>query len=206
MRLIDEKQKRTSFREGGFEDTMNNGASSYRRFIEGDQNGIVDIIRDYKDGLILFLNGYTRNICLAEELMEETFVRLVVKKPKYSPKCSFKTWLYTIGRNITIDYLRRNSKTVDMSAEEMQNLASDEESLERSYIQEEQKLTVHKAMNRLNADYRQVLFLSFFEDLNTEQIASVMRKSKRQIGNLMYRAKAALKSELEKEGFIYEDL
>ena len=185
---------------------MNNGASSYRRFIEGDQDGRVDIIRDYKDGLILFLNGYTRNICLAEELMMETFVRLVVKRPKYSPKCSFKTWLYTIGRNVAIDYLRRNSQTVDMSAEEMQNLSSDEESLERSYIQEEQKITVHKAMNRLNADYRQVLFLSFFEDLDTEQIASVMRKSKRQIGNLMYRAKAALKSELEKEGFIYEEL
>ena len=185
---------------------MNNGASSYRRFIEGDWDGLVDIIRDYKDGLILFLNGYTHNICLAEELMMETFVRLVVKKPKYSPKCSFKTWLYTIGQNITIDYLRRNSKTVYISAEEMQNLSYDEESLEKSYIQEEQKLTIHKAMNRLNADYRQVLFLSFFEDLSTEQIASVMRKSKRQIGNLMYRAKAALRSELEKEGFIYEEL
>ena len=98
---------------------MDNGASSYRRFVEGDQNGIVEIIRDYKDGLILFLNGFTRNIGLAEELMEETFVRIVVKKPKFSPKYSFKTWLYTVGRNVAIDYLRRSSKTVDISAEEM---------------------------------------------------------------------------------------
>ena len=185
---------------------MDNGASSYRRLLDGDKNGIVEIIRDYKDGLILFLNGYTRNIGLAEELMEETFVRLVVKRPKYSPKCSFKTWLYTVGRNIAIDYLRRNSKTADISAEEIQNLSSEEESLERAYLREEQKLTVHKAMGRLNDDYRQVLFLSFFEELSTEQIASVMKKSKRQIGNLMYRAKAALRSELEKEGFIYEEL
>ena len=185
---------------------MDNGASSYRRFVDGDQTGIVEIIRDYKDGLILFLNGYTRNIGLAEELMEETFVRLVVRKPKYSPKCSFKTWLYTVGRNVAIDFLRRNSKTADISAEEMQNLSSDEESLERSYIKEEQKIIVHRAMNRLNADYRQVLYLSFFEEISTEQIAAVMKKSKRQIGNLMYRAKLSLKSELEKEGFTYEEL
>ena len=37
---------------------MDNGASSYRRFLEGDDNGIVEIIRDYKDGLIFFLNRY----------------------------------------------------------------------------------------------------------------------------------------------------
>ena len=75
---------------------MDNGASSYRRFLGGDENGIVEIIRDYKDGLILYLNGFTQNICIAEELMEETFVKIVVKKPKFSARYSFKTWLYNI--------------------------------------------------------------------------------------------------------------
>ena len=104
---------------------MDNGASSYRRFLEGDENGIVEIIRDYKDGLILYLNGFTLNVCIAEELMEETFVKLVVKKPKFSARYSFKTWLYTIGRNVAIDYLRRNSKSVNMTDEEMQNILSE---------------------------------------------------------------------------------
>lgn len=185
---------------------MDNGASSYRRFLEGDENGIVEIIKDYKDGLILYLNGFTQNVCIAEELMEETFVRLVVKKPKFSARYSFKTWLYTIGRNVAIDYLRRNSKLVNMSAEEMQNILSEEESLEQSYIREEEKIAVHRAMSKLNADYRQVLYLMFFEDFGTEQVAAVMKKSKRQIGNLIYRAKMSLKSELDKEGFVYEKL
>lgn len=185
---------------------MDNGASSYRRFFEGDENGIVEIIRDYKDGLILYLNGFTRNVCIAEELMEETFVKLVVKKPKFSARYSFKTWLYTIGRNVAIDYLRRSSKLVNMTDEEMQNVLSEEESLEQSYIREEEKIVVHRAMSKLNAEYRQVLYLMFFEDFSTEQIAAVMKKSKRQIGNLIYRAKMSLKSELDKEGFIYEGL
>lgn len=117
---------------------MDNGASSYRRFFEGDENGIVEIIRDYKDGLILYLNGFTRNVCIAEELMEETFVKLVVKKPKFSARYSFKTWLYTIGRNVAIDYLRRSSKLVNMTDEEMQNVLSEEEGL-NSHIYERKK-------------------------------------------------------------------
>ena len=185
---------------------MDNGASSYRRFLEGDENGIVEIIRDYKDGLILFLNGFTQNIGIAEELMEETFVMLVVKKPKFSARYSFKTWLYTIGRNVAIDYLRRNSKSVNMTDEEMQNILSEEESLEQAYIREEEKIAVHKAMSKLNAEYRQVLYLMFFEDFSTEQIAAVMKKSKRQTGNLIYRAKMSLKSQLDREGFVYERL
>ena len=44
---------------------MDNGASSYRRFLDGDDEGIVEIIRDYKDGLILYLNGFTQDISTA---------------------------------------------------------------------------------------------------------------------------------------------
>ena len=44
---------------------MDNGASSYRRFLDGDENGFVEIVRDYKDGLILYLDSFVRNITVA---------------------------------------------------------------------------------------------------------------------------------------------
>ena len=185
---------------------MDNGASSYRRFLDGDENGLAEIIRDYKDGLILYLLGYTRNIHIAEEIMEETFVKLVVKRPRFSEKYSFKTWLYTIGRNAAIDYLRHSSKKSEASAEELAEILSDQKTLEQSYIKEEQKITVHRAMDKLCDKYRQVLYLSFFEGMKNSEIAAVMKKSKRQIENLIYRAKQELKTELEKEGFDYEEL
>ena len=137
--------------------------------------------------------------------MEDTFVRLVVKKPKFSARYSFKTWLYTIGRNVAIDYLRHNSKTVLVSEEELQRAESDEAGLEQSYLQEEQRIMLHRAMGKLKSEYQQVLYLSFFEDFDNAQIAVVMKKSKRQIENLMYRAKMSLKSELDKEGFVYDE-
>jgi RNA polymerase sigma-70 factor (ECF subfamily) len=78
--------------------------------------------------------------------------------------------------------------------------------MEASYLKEEQKIILHRAMGRLKSEYRQVLYLSFFEDFDNGQIAAVMKKSKRQVENLMYRAKISLKSELDKEGFVYEGL
>ena len=49
---------------------MDNGAINYRRFLEGYDNGIVEIVEEYKDPLILYLNGYVGNIHTAEELAE----------------------------------------------------------------------------------------------------------------------------------------
>lgn len=87
---------------------MDNGASSYRRFRdEGDETGLVEIIRDYKDGLIFYLYSFVGDINIAEELTEDTFVLLGTKKPRDKGKSSFKTWLYTIGRNVAIDYIKK---------------------------------------------------------------------------------------------------
>ena len=185
---------------------MDNGASSYRRFLDGDDKGLAEIVREYKDGLILYLNGFVNNIFTAEELMEETFFKLITKKPGFTAKHSFKTWLYTVGRNVAIDYIRRNSKMTDASIEDMESYAGDEYDLEKSYIAEERKMAVHRAMKRLHPEYRQALWLIYFENFSNAEAATVMKKNSRQIKNLLYRAKSALKSELDKEGFIYEEL
>ena len=185
---------------------MDNGASSYRRFLEGDDDGIVEIIKDHKDGLMLYLNSFLLNIHLAEDLTEDTFVKLIARRPRFSGKSTFKTWLYAIGRNVALDFLRKNAKLPTVSAEEAMTLIADEADVARQYLCSERKLQVHKALKQLNDEYRQVLVLIYFEDFQNDQVASIMGKSKKQIENLVYRAKLSLKSELEKEGFVYEDL
>ena len=181
---------------------MDNGASSYRRFLDGDESGLVEIIRDYKDGLILYLNGFVSDLSVAEELAEDTFVKLGIKKPRDSKKSSFKTWLYTIGRNIAIDFLRKNSK---VQVEELNEFVSGE-SLESEYIREEQKIILRRAILKLKSDYKQVLWLVYFEGFKTKEVARIMRKSVHSTEVLVSRARQALKVQLEKEGFIYEEL
>ncbi|MDE6035415.1 MAG: RNA polymerase sigma factor [Ruminococcus sp.] len=182
---------------------MDIGGICYRRFLDGDDEGIVEIIRDYKDGLILYLSGITGNLLLAEEIMEDTFFKLVTKKPKFSGKSSFKTWLYAIGRNTAVDSLRKRSRFADKPADELTDLA-DELSIEKEYLREEQKIFLHRALQKLIPDYQQVLYLVFFENFSNAETAKIMHKSRRQVENLLYRAKKSLKSELEKEGFEYE--
>ena len=185
---------------------MDNGASSYRRFLDGDDNALTEIVRDYKDGLILYLNGFVGNVFIAEELMEETFFKIITKKPKFKAKHSFKTWLYTIGRNVAIDYLRHTAKQSDTPFDDLENYIQDEFDLEKLYIIEERKIAVHRALKKLNPEYRQVLWMLYFEGMASSDAAVVMKKNARQMKNLVYRAKSALKSELDKESFVYEEL
>ena len=107
---------------------MDNGASSYRRFLAGDNDGLAEIVREYSDGLIFYINSFVRNISTAEEIMEDVFVEIALKKPKFSGKSSFKTWLYTIARNISIDSLKKKSRYSDTPVDEMYDL-SDEHDL-----------------------------------------------------------------------------
>jgi RNA polymerase sigma-70 factor (ECF subfamily) len=184
---------------------MDKGELYYRRYLEGDDTALVDMICDYKDGLILYLCGITGNFSLAEEFMEDAFFRIAAKKPRFSGKSSFKTWLFAIARNTAIDNMRKMSHISDKSIDEYDGVA-DERSIEKEYLREEQKISLHRAMESLNSDYRQVLYLTYFEELSNSETARVMKKSCRQIENLLYRAKQALRSKLEKEGFEYERL
>ena len=184
---------------------MDNGASSYRRFLEGDDDGIGEIVRDYKDGLILYLHSLVNDLYVAEDLAEDTFFRLMIRKPKYLGKSSFKSWLYAIGRHVAIDYIRKNSRIESTPIDCLENVLPDEMDLEASYIREERRIMIHRSLKNLSADYRQIIWLIFFESCSPEEAGRIMKKSKRQIRNLLYRAKNSLKAELLKEGFHYEE-
>ena len=182
---------------------MENGISSYCRFLNGDDDGMVELIRDYKDGLILYIDSIVHNISLSEELTEDTFVKIAVKKPRYKDKYSFKAWLYAIGRNVTKDYLRKHSHDASQYIDED---IEDKEDLEQEHIRNEEKIMLHRTMRKLKSEYQQVLSLVYFEQLSNTEAAAVMHRSKRQIENLLYYAKKALRSELEEGGFQYEEL
>ena len=176
----------------------------YNRFLNGDTDCLAQIICAYKDGLILYLNGYVHDISLAEELTEETFVKLVLKRPRFSGDSAFKTWLYTIARHVAIDYLRR--KKQDVSTEDCKELADEQADLERTFLQQEQKLQLYEAIEQLKPEYRQVLWLYYFADFSHKQIARILGKSTHNVEMLASRARQALKTILNKEGFVYEAL
>ncbi len=184
---------------------MDSGMDSYRRFLSGDNSGLEEIICVYKDGLILYLHGVVNDLQLAEELTENTFVKLVVKRPRFSQQSAFKTWLYTIGRNTAIDHLRRSRKA-ELPLEDCLQISDEEEGLEQRYIQQENKIMVHRCIKKLKQEYQQVLWLAYFEGFSYKEIARILHKTTHNIETIAYRARQALKTKLIMEGYEYENL
>ena len=177
----------------------------YSRYVDGNDEAFVDLIRQYKDGLIFYLDSFTHNIFEAEDLAQETFVKIAIHKPFFSPRAQFKTWLYTIARNLAIDWLRKQAKQNTLPLESAGDMPADEISMEQNYLRQEKRILVRRALRRIKCDYSQVLYLVYFEGFNNAQAAKIMKKSKRQIENLLYQAKKALKSELCKEALFNEE-
>ena len=182
---------------------MDNGASSYRRFLDGDDTGIVEIIRDYKDGLILYLNGITGNIHTAEEIMEDAIVALIMKRKRFDNEANFRSYLFKITKNHAIDYLRKWRNHVAL--EDVQNILLTED-LETGRSRRARNALVYIQIQSLPEQYRQILHLAYFEEFSLVQISKIMGKSMKQVYNLHSRAKEALKQRLIKEGLTYEEL
>ncbi|MBR6898331.1 MAG: RNA polymerase sigma factor [Lachnospiraceae bacterium] len=83
-----------------------NGASSYHRFLKGDDESLREIIISYQPGLILYIYSILNDYQTAEEVAEDTFLELAMKRPNYSGKSSFKTWLYAIANHLCSRYTR----------------------------------------------------------------------------------------------------
>ena len=186
---------------------MDQGTISYDKFLSGDEEGLYEIVRDYRDGLILYINSLIRDFHTSEDLAEDTFVRLFVKKPaNRKEKGPFKTWLYTIGRNIALDYLRKTGRGHISGPDDLENRLTEEDDPEKLLLKKEKSRLLYEALTRLSEDQRQVLYLKYFEALSSKEIAGIMRKTVRNVDTLAYRGRQALKDELLKEGFTDEDL
>lgn len=185
---------------------MADGQSGYNRYLNGDKSGIEDIVREYNDSLILFINGYVHDLMTAEDLAADTIFKLIIKRKRFRDDASgsFKTWLFTIARNTALDWLRKSARRKFTPITDVTGY--DEHDFDSDILKNEQKKALHKALSELNDDYREVLHLIYFEEMSYKQAAAVMKKQEKQIKNLTYRAKQSLAKILEKEDFVYEDV
>ena len=178
---------------------MDKGYESYRKFLAGDKKGLVEIMELYSDSLVAFINGFVHNESTAEDLMQDTYLELIIKENSFKGESQFKTWLFRIARNKAIDHIRKHRRIIPVDDSFV--FLPDFQSVEKSTEDSERRKAVFSAMSAIKPLYAQVLYLSFYEDMSNAEIASILGKSKRQVEMLIYRAKDSLKKALEKEGF-----
>ena len=171
----------------------------YERYrLCGDENAFRLLLERYRERLTLFLDSYVHNLSDAEDLMIDAFAAAASGTAKFRGKSSFKTWLYGIGRNLAKNHLRKHRIHSDALPESAAAVPADYD-----ILQEERHAQLYTALENISGDYRQVLYLLYFEELSESEAAAVTGKSKKQIYNLVSRGKNALRAELERMGFDY---
>lgn len=196
---------------------QDNGIELYRRFLSGDERGLEELISLYRHGLLRFIFGYVHDNALAEDLMQEVFVQIYLHRT-FKPRddVSFKTYLYKIARNKSLNELKRRKRKKELSLEALTEknvpLSSEDfgafiaaKNADEGLELKQRALAVHTALSRLKEEQREVLLLRYFDELPPEHIARITKRKIKQVYNLLARGKLALKEELLKGGKEYED-
>ncbi len=172
----------------------------YSHFMLYGNNADLRILMErYRESLTLFLYGYTQNMEDAEEVMLDAFAQAVSGTSHFKGNSSFKTWLFAIGRNLALKRLRKpRLSVVPLSDETYHPLTENPDS---AVLSAEKDEMLYLAIEKLPSDYRQVLYLLYFEELTPEEISKVMKKSRTQIYKLASRGRAALRKKLEESGW-----
>ena len=178
---------------------MDNGASSYRRFLDGDESAFDEIMKELFDNLVFFIDRYVHDIHAAEDIAIDTFSDLVVHKHRYNFKVTLKTYLFMLGRSRALNYIKHR-KVIDFVELSEADKMPEQETLEEIVLVDERKRVVNNALCTLSDDMRVVIHLIYFEGLSYDEAAKVMKKNRKQVDNLLYRAKKELRIILGKDG------
>ncbi|MBQ3871026.1 MAG: RNA polymerase sigma factor [Clostridia bacterium] len=183
---------------------MDKGAEYYLKYLQGDDDALVGLLREYRDGLILYINGIVGDMPTAEDIAEDTFFRLITKKPKYAKldNASFRTWLYGVGRSIAYDRLRRDKRIVYTDLPERQA----DEPFEDAFFKSEIKKALHRCLLKLSPEKYELIWLSYFEEFDAKQISKITGKSEAGVYTSLSRIRAELRKLMNEEGYTNEDL
>ena len=179
---------------------------AYAAFCAGEQDAFDEIMHEFRQGLIFFLRGYVRCYDTAEDLAEDTFVELLIHQGRFRGQSSLKTYLYSVARHKAIDYMRRQQRRPTVALDDLAEWSDDGDTPEEHYLAQERGQVIAKAIATIPKEYQEVLRLLYLENMRYDEIARVMRKNTKQVDNLAYRARNALRTALGKEESLLEEL
>ena len=169
-----------------------------------DQELLDQLIEQYQHRLLRYLLFLTGRRDIAEDLFQETWMRVLVRGAQYNGKARFDTWLFTIARNLVIDLSRKRTMA---SMDEMSESDEDDRPFEvattgpsplEQFTVRENSAEVGEVLLTLDTSYREVLVLRFYEEMSLEEIAGVTRAPLSTVKSRLYRGLASLKPHLER--------
>lgn len=178
---------------------MGQAEEQYRRYLQGDSEALQEIVKEYFDHLVFFIDRYVRDTAAAEDLALDVFAGLVAFPGRYNFRSSLKAYLFMVGRCRALDHIKHRDKLRMEPLSQAAHIPSTEPSPEELVLADSRKQALNQALGQLGEEMRLVVHLIYFEDLSCEEAARVLKKNRKQVYNLLYRAKTTLRGILEQE-------
>jgi RNA polymerase sigma-70 factor (ECF subfamily) len=172
---------------------------------ERDMELLADLVERYQQRLVRYLLYLTGSREHAEDLAQETWVRVLQRGSQYNGRQRFDPWLFAIARNLAIDYLRKKGKAVQTASlpddhDAVLLLPSAGPSPFEAAARSEDAIRLAGRLQILPPLYREALLLRFQEDMSLAEIAQVVGAPVTTVSSRIYRGLAALRSAFEEGG------
>lgn len=170
---------------------------------KGDLDAFDELVKRYENKVFTIAYRFVGNYADANDLAQETFIRVYQALPLFRGDSSFATWLYRIAANVCRDELRRQHRQKKVSLDEMisqpgggasltDNALSPEESLEKNELQQ----LVQQCLNTLSDEHRLILVMREIQGLSYDEIAVTLDCSLGTVKSRLNRARQALKQKM----------
>ena len=168
-----------------------------QRAKEGHLSAFDELVVKYRKNVYALAFRMTRNHSDADDMAQETFMRAYQALNRYKPEFEFRTWLFRIAVNATINHLKGKGRRVELPLEHKEGvdvaasgaLYNPGSEIERKELSQ----TVEVAIQHLPLKLRSVFLLRTFEDLSYEDIARVLNISKGTVMSRLSRAREKLR-------------
>lgn len=135
-----------------------------------------EVYKEHAEMIYRFLLRMCNDEHLAEDLMQDTFLKAIEKVNTFDMRCKLSTWLCQIAKNTYFDYLRKKKKQIDVELCE-EKIKDVEISAEDRLISVETTGEIHGMIHRLEEPYKEVFLLRFYANLSYKEIGNIFDKS-----------------------------
>ena len=150
-------------------------------YLNGDKEAFTEIVNRYLKSIYNFAYRLVGNEKNAEDISQEVFLKVWKNIKKFDTEKSFKTWIFSIAKNASIDYLRKR-KDIPMSVFENEdggnavadNLKDEELKADELFILAQNKKQVEKAVDELTLIQKEVIIFKYVNDMSLTEIAEIM--------------------------------
>lgn len=176
-----------------------------RLALKGDQRAFAELVALYQDKLFHMAYRMLNNRQEAEDVVQETFLRVHKNLERYDENLKFSTWIYRIATNLCIDRLRKRKPTYSLDAESSEHegldgysmIPSDNRTPESEMLLSETQRIIHEAIDSLPPKYKTVMMLRYIQELSLQEISDVLDMPVTTIKTRVHRGREFLRKKLE---------